>query len=277
MVPNAASTTNGRLERLFLALAVWLIPIAGVILGARRWLPPLASEHGAGIDFMIYYLLLTVGALFVIGHVALGYFIWRFGGQDRVSFRLPSFQTERRWSLIPVVVMALVAEGGILILGLPVWEKFYASAAPPDAVTIEVTAEQFAWNIRYPGKDGIFGRTNPRLITLDEPLGLDKTDPAVKDDVVLLNQIWVPLNVPARLRLRSKDTIHSFYLPNFRVKQDAVPGMMIDTWFVPTVAGTYEIACAELCGFGHSEMRGLFHVVPRDEFQKWLGEQSTAF
>ena len=277
MEANAAGTSTSPVERLCLALAVWLIPIAGVVLGARRWLPPLASEHGAGIDLMIHYLLITVGALFVIGHLALGYFIWRFGGQDRPSFRLPSFQTERRWSLIPVVVMALVAEGGILVLGLPVWGKFYASAAPPDAVTAEVTAEQFAWNIRYPGRDGVFGRTNPKLITLDDPLGLDKTDPAVKDDIVLLNEIRVPLNVPAHIRLRSKDTIHSFFLPNFRVKQDAVPGMTIDIWFVPTVAGTYEIACAELCGFGHSEMRGLFHVLPREEFQKWLSEQPVAF
>jgi len=263
-------------ERLSLAFAIWLIPVAGVALAARSWLPPLASEHGAGIDLMIHYLLVTVGGLFVIGHVALGYFIWRFGRQARVSFRLTRFKTERRWSLIPVLVMALVAEGGILILGLPVWGKYYASAAPPEAEMVEVTGEQFAWNVRYPGKDGRFGRTDPKLITLDEPLGLDKTDAASRDDIVLLNEIRVPVNVPVRIRLRSKDTIHSFFLPNFRVKQDAVPGMTIEVWFVPTAVGTYELACAELCGFGHYEMRGLFHVLPRDEFQKWLSEQSAA-
>lgn len=276
MEPEVAGGSRTTVERLFLALAVWLIPVAGVTLGTRRWLPPLASEHGAGIDRMIHYLLTTVGALFVIGHLALGYFIWRYGRQGRVTFRLASPKTERRWSLVPVIIMALVAEGGILVLGLPVWGKFYASAAPPEAVTVEVTAEQFAWNVRYPGQDGIFGRTDPKLITLDEPLGLDKTDPAVRDDVVWLNQIWAPVNVPVRIRLRSKDTIHSFFLPHFRVKQDAVPGMTIDIWFVPTAVGTYEIACAELCGFGHSEMRGLFHVLPREEFQKWLSEQSAA-
>ncbi len=264
------------IQRRLLALTVWLIPIAGILFAAKEWLPPLASEHGAGIDRMLHYLIATVGGLFVIGHVALGYFIWRFGKDDRPAFGIPTFQTERRWSLIPVVVMAVIAEGGILVLGLPVWDKFYASAAPPESITIEVTAEQFAWNIRYPGKDGRFGRTDPRLITLDEPLGLDKNDPAVKDDIVQLNQIRVPVNVPVRIRLRSKDTIHSFFLPNLRVKQDAVPGMTIDAWFVPTVVGTFELACAELCGFGHSEMRGLFHVLPREEFQKWLSEQAPA-
>ena len=153
--------TNGGNKRpwqgVLLALALWLIPVVAVAFGARTWLPPLASEHGAGIDLMLRYLLITVGALLVIGHVALGYFVWRFGGQEQPTFHLPSFRTERNWSLIPVVVMALVAEGGILVLGFPVWAKFYDTAPPEDSVTVEVTAEQFAWNVRYPGPDGKFG------------------------------------------------------------------------------------------------------------------------
>lgn len=262
------------LQRVFLALAMWLVAVAAVMLGARRWLPPLASEHGIGIDFMLHYLLLTVGALLVIGHLALGYFILRFGGQERPTFRLASFRTERRWSLIPVVLLALVAEGGILVIGLPVWAKFYDTAPPAESVTVEVTTEQFAWNVRYSGPDGKFGRVDPLKVTLNEPLGLDHSDPAAKDDLLFLNEIWVPLNVPVHIRLRAKDVLHSFFLPNFRVKQDAVPGMTIDFWFVPTKLGTFELACAELCGLGHYEMRGLFHVMPMEEFQSWLREQS---
>ena len=265
------------LHRILLAAGMWLIPVVAVIFGAGNWLPPLASEHGAGIDGILRYLLITVGALLVIGHLALGYFILRFGGQERVgTFRMPSARTERMWSLVPVVILALVAEGGVLVLGLPVWDKFYASAAPADSVVIEVTAEQFAWNVRYSGPDGKFGPTDPKRITLNEPLGLDRSDPATKDDILVLNEIWVPLGLPVQILLRSKDTLHSFFLPNFRVKQDAVPGMNIQFWFVPTKVGTFELACAELCGLGHFEMRGLFHVLPREEFQKWLSEQSPA-
>ncbi|OFV99002.1 MAG: hypothetical protein A3H28_07915 [Acidobacteria bacterium RIFCSPLOWO2_02_FULL_61_28] len=269
-----SNESKGSGQRILLTLALWVIPVVAVVLGSRQWLPPLASEHGAGIDFMLHYLLITVGGLFVIGHIALGYFVWRFGGQERPAFRLPSFRTERNWSLVPVLVMALVAEGGILVLGLPVWAKFYDTAPPEDSVTVEVTAEQFAWNVRYPGRDGQFGRTDPKLLSLSEPLGLDRSDPATRDDIVGLNEIWAPVNAPLHVRLRAKDTLHSFFLPNLRVKQDAVPGMTIDFWFVPTKEGTFELACAELCGFGHFEMRGLLHVLPRDEFDNWLREQS---
>ncbi|MBI4463876.1 MAG: hypothetical protein HY647_04150 [Acidobacteria bacterium] len=276
MASNGPGEPRRTAESFLLAAVLWLIPAGIVALGARRWLPPLASEHGAGIDFMLEYLLITVGALLVVGHLALGFFIWRFARQDRVSLRLASAQTERRWSLIPVVVMTLVAEGGVLALGLPVWGKL--SAAPPaGSVAVEVTAEQFAWNVRYPGADGAFGRTDAQLLSLSNPLGLDRQDAAARDDVVVLNEVYVPVDRPARIRLRSKDTLHSFFLPFQRIKQDVVPGMNIEIWFVPNKVGTYEIACAELCGFGHYQMKGLLQVLPTDEFERWLQEQPTFF
>ncbi len=277
METNVVTRPKGAGERLSFALLIWLAPVLTVALGARHWLPPLASEHGAGIDRMISYLLATVGGLFVVGHFVLGYFVWRFGREGRVTFRLASPKAERRWSLIPVVLMTFIAEGGVFALGLPVWAKFYAASAPADAIPLEVTAEQFAWNVRYPGEDGRFGRTDPRLMSLDNPLGLDKNDPAAKDDIVVLNEIYLPVNRPARIHLRSKDTIHSFFLPNLRVKQDAVPGMTIEIWFVPTAVGTYELACTQLCGFGHFTMRGLLRVVPSEEFEKWKKEEPPYF
>ena len=273
--PGAGLKGSG--EAWCLASLIWLIPVAAVALGAMRWLPPLASEHGAGIDRMIFYLLGAVGGLLVVGHLVLGYFIWRFGRAGRVTFRLASPKAERRWSLIPAVLVALIAEGGVFALSLPVWGKFYAAAAPAEAVPVEVTAEQFAWNVRYPGQDGKFGRSDPQLMSLENPLGLDKNDSAARDDVVLVNQIYLPVNRPARIRLRSKDTLHSFFLPNHRVKQDAVPGMTIEIWFVPTAVGTYEIACAELCGFGHYTMRGLLQVVSPEEFERWKKEEPPYF
>lgn len=264
-------------EGLFLALVVWLIAGVAVALGAKPWLPPLASEHGAGIDLMLNYLLITVGSLLVVGHAVLGYFLWRFSRKGHVTYRVASPQLERRWSLIPVVLMSLVAEGGVFALGMPVWKKFYAAPSPADAVVVEVTGEQFAWNVRYPGQDGKFGHTDPRLITLDNPLGLDRNDPAAQDDIVLLGKLTLPVNKPTRIRLRSKDVIHSFFLPNLRVKQDAVPGMTIDFWFVPTQVGMYEVACAQLCGYGHFQMRGILQVVPPEDFEKWVKEQLPFF
>lgn len=268
--------TRGAGEGRLLAVVVWLIPIVLVAFGVKRWLPPLASEHGGGIDRMLHYLLATVGGLLVLAHLMLGYFIWRFSGQSRVTFRQASPRQERNWSLVPIVLMTLIAEGGVFVLGLPVWAKLYA-AAPPEAVAVEVTGEQFAWNIRYTGEDGVFGRTEHRLLSLSNVLGLDSQDPAARDDRVLQNEIALPVNRPARIRLRSKDTLHSFFLPNLRIKQDAVPGMTIELWFVPTVVGTYEIACTELCGLGHYQMRGLLRVVPGEEFEPWWQELPRAF
>lgn len=160
-------------------------------------------------------------------------------------------------------------------MGLPVWGKYYA-APPSDVLTIEVISEQFAWNVRYAGVDGKFGRTSPQLISWNNPIGLDSKDTNSKDDIVLLNDIHLPVNRPVRIRLRSKDVIHSFYVPNFRVRQDAVPGMTIDSWFVPTQTGEFELACTELCGFGHYSMKGLVNVVPPDEFETWLQGQAAS-
>ena len=268
--------TKPAAERWLLPVLIWLLPVVTVALGMKTWLPPLASDHGAGIDRMLKYLLLSVGALYVIGNVVLGYFVWRFCRQGKVTLRMASARAERSWSLIPVAVMMVVAEGGVFILGLPVWGKYY-SAPPDETLTVELTAEQFAWNIRYAGTDGKFGQTTPQLISLNNPIGLDTKDPASRDDIVLLNDIHLPVNRPARVRLRSKDVIHSFFVPDFRVKQDAVPGMTIEIWFVPTQTGIFELACNQICGFGHYTMRGLVTVVSATDFEKWLQEQAPIY
>jgi cytochrome c oxidase subunit 2 len=141
-------------------------------------------------------------------------------------------------------------------------------------LTIEVTAEQSAWNIHYPGKDGKFGRTSAFLLT-HNPVGLDRNDPGAGDDLLLIGELHVPVNRPVRIRLRSKDVLHSFFLPMQRIKQDVVPGMTIDVWFVPTQVGDYEIGCAELCGFGHYQMRGLLRVESSEASDNFLAELPT--
>jgi heme/copper-type cytochrome/quinol oxidase subunit 2 len=142
--------SKSTLHAWLVGLVFGLLAVAYVVVGARRWLPPLASEHGSGIDLMMNYLMISTGALFLAGHLILGYFIVRFARGKGGLFLPPSAKAQRMWSIIPAVVIALVAEGGVIAIGLPVWAKFYGQSAPQDSVVVEVTAEQFTWNIRYP-------------------------------------------------------------------------------------------------------------------------------
>jgi cytochrome c oxidase subunit 2 len=256
-----------------LAVTVWLLGLGVFVLGARRYLPPVASAHGVGIDVMLLYLLVATGLLIVVGHAILGYFILRFSRAEEVSPTLPGQRAQRFWSVAPALLMTILAEGGVLVLGIPVFGQLYTDGPPEDAVLVEVTAEQFTWNVRYPGPDGTFGRTAPDLIKTENPLGIDPSDPASSDDIHELALLYVPVNRPVRIRLRAKDVLHSFYLPYHRIKQDAVPGMTIELWFVPTREGEFDIACAELCGFGHYQMRGFLHVVSETEFERWLKDK----
>ncbi len=141
------------------------------------------------------------------------------------------------------------------------------------AFKVDVLAEAFAWNIRYPGDDGQFGRVDPELISYVNPFGLDFDDPASEDDIVTVNQLAIPLNREVELTMRSKDVIHSFFLPNFRIKQDVVPGLQTRMHFTAVKPGMFEIACAELCGLGHYRMRGELHAMEQDEMDAWLVSQ----
>jgi cytochrome c oxidase subunit 2 len=184
--------------------------------------------------------------------------------------------------------IAVAVVEGVLLVGfaIPLWAARVDSLPPEsEALVVQVTGEQFAWNIHYPGADRVFGRTDIKLLDLQSnPLGLDRSDPAAKDDITTVNQLYLPVNRPIIVRLRTKDVIHSFGVPEFRVKQDAVPGFTIPIWFIPTVttaemrtrtgnpAFQYEIACAQLCGLGHARMRGFVTVQSAEEFQKWMEE-----
>lgn len=266
--------SRSKTEAALVALMFAGVGVGAVAYGARRWMPELASRHGAGIDAMLNYLLVTVGGLLLTSYLALAYFIWRGGRREMIGARLATRRTEIMLSVVLGLGMALIAEGGVLAIGMPVWSEYFNAVPPADAVVIEVTAQQFMWNVRYPGHDGKFGRTEPRLVDdTTNPLGMDRTDPDAKDDIVTVNEITVPFGRAVRIRLRSKDVIHSFFLPNFRVKQDAVPGMTPEVVFFPTKMGHFELACAELCGLAHYRMRGFFNVVPQEEFDEWLRKQ----
>lgn len=267
---DTETSGSKRLEAILVAVLFAGVGIGFVIYGARPWEPPLASRHGAGIDAMIDFLLVATGLMFLVGHVALGFLVWRGMKRGKVTLRMATPRHEKWVSITLGLVMTFVAEGGVILIALPVHGEYYGKV-PEDAVSIEVTAQQFAWNVRYPGPDGIFARTDVALIDeLRNPIGIDNNDPAAADDTVDLNLITVPVNRAVKVTLRSRDVIHSFFLPHFRVKQDAVPGMTITIWFTPTREGRFEIPCAELCGLGHYRMKGFLNVVPADQFQTFL-------
>jgi cytochrome c oxidase subunit 2 len=245
-------------------------------------MPPLASAHGGQIDNLIGWIHIFMAILFVGWGGFFLYAIIRFR-QSRNPVADYRGVTSHRSTYLEVGVAVVEA---ILLVGfaIPLWAA-RVDAQPEEAntLTVQVTGEQFAWNVHYPGPDRLFGRTDVKLLDLQSnPLGLDRTDPAAKDDVTTVNQLYVPVNQPVIVRLRSKDVIHSFGVPEFRVKQDAVPGFTIPIWFVPTVTTAemrtrlgnpmfqYEIACAQLCGLGHARMRGFVTVQTDEEFQKWM-------
>jgi cytochrome c oxidase subunit 2 len=266
--------TSGRTTAWALAGAMLGVLTLTFALALRTWFPPIASVHGAAIQTMLNFTLAATGLFLVAGHLVLAWLIARAEREPGAAPSEPSARTRRLVSIGPALAMAVVAEGGVLVLALPVWGKYYAPP-PPDALQVEVTGRQFFWVVRYPGPDGRFGRTSADRVAVDNPLGLDADDPAAKDDVVLLNEIHLPRDRPAQLLLRSRDVIHSFWVPELRVKQNLVPGMSIAIWFTATRSGRYELACNQICGLGHYRMRGVLQVDEPGDFDHWLSQQRS--
>ena len=246
-------------------------------------LPPLAATHGGQIDSLIGWIHVFMFVLFIGWGAFFTYVLIRFR-QSRHPVANYAGVKSHASSYVEgaVLVVELVL---LFAFSIPLWAaRVDHLPAESEALVVHVTAEQFAWNVRYAGPDGVFGRTDIKLIDVQtNPLGVDREgDPSAKDDVTTLNQLYLPANKPVIVKLRSKDVIHSFGVPEFRVKQDAVPGLTIPIWFIPDVTTAemrtktgnpefqYEIACAQLCGLGHYRMRGFVTVLPQDEFQTWM-------
>ena len=243
-----------------------------------RYMPTDASAHGHNLDTinaLVHWLMLILlvgwGAYFL-------FVLWRF----RAS-RNPKASYHGVKSKISTYSEAgIVAVEAILLIGfsIPAWSRW---VEPPPAasnpIEIRVVAEQFAWNVHYPGADGVFGRVSSSLASATNPLGLDPADGKGADDILSINQLYLPVNRPVVVRLSSKDVIHSFGLPTMRVKQDAIPGMEINVYFTPVRTNgeeRWEIACAQLCGLGHYRMRGFLTVHTEEEFAAWLGANAPA-
>ena len=239
-------------------------------------LPINASAHGFEIDQMIY----IVHALMLLLFVGWGiFFVVALIKFNRHASPKANYHGVKSHFSSVIEVAVVIAEVILLVcFSIPFWAK-QINAFPnrPDTLELHIIAEQFAWNIHYPGKDGKFGKTNPKLIDQqNNPIGLDLSDPNAKDDVTTVNQLHIPIGRPILIHLSTKDVIHCFTLTEMRVKQDIIPGMRIQTWFTPTKTGQWEIVCAQLCGIGHYRMKGFYTVHTEKEFDEWFDSQATA-
>ncbi len=234
-------------------------------------LPLLGSEHGADVDSLILYVHLLMVALFVGWTAYFLYTIWRFRSSRHPKADYVGTTTHATTWIEGAV--ALIE--GVLLIGfaIPLWaHRVDEFPDPAKSTVMRVIAQQFSWMARYPGPDGKFGSNRIDLISRENPLGLDKSDPAAKDDISLppASEMAVPVGKPVIVHLTSLDVIHSFKVVPLRMTQDANPGMSIPFHFVPTITNTYQIQCSQLCGNGHSTMKGIFRVLSTNEFDAWL-------
>jgi cytochrome c oxidase subunit II len=256
---------------LALLLLLWSITLATAYLFAQSWLPAAISSGAIRADHQLQMSLALLGTIFVLTQMLLGWMVWRHRDRGGSSGATTSSSVG--------LESASVAAAAVLFLGMNLYAAkswaahSFVGEGKPGAVRVEVTGQQFRWYFRYPGADGKFGATKPELqdASTGNPLGLDPDDAAGADDRVSAILV-LPAGREVEVTLHAQDVIHSFFVPQLRLKQDAVPGMDAHIRFQADKAGDYEVVCAELCGQGHHQMNAKLKVLPEGEFQRWLIE-----
>ncbi len=234
---------------LFLAvpvLGVWSFWISP---GRGWWLPQNVSSFGGQIDHLFYVILWITGITFVATEVVLAWFLFRYAGDGtsrKALYIQGHHRTEVIWTLVPAGILVFIA-----MYQMSAWREIKFKSQFPAPPSVRVVAGQFEWRVFYPGDDGKLG-------TLD--------------DLVSVNVFHAPVGVPVVFELRSRDVLHSFFLPELRLKQDAVPGMTIPVWFQADRTGSFDLPCAELCGWGHYKMKGRLVVESEGDFRKFLAD-----
>ena len=247
---------GNRLSGMFWSALFLAVPVLGVLTFAVApaydiWLPKDVSAHGRSIDSLFYFILGLTGIVFIVTEVLVFWFLWKYDAArwtTPATFIHGSHTLELVWTIIPAATLLFLS-----IYQMNTWADV-KMRRPRIAPTVEVVARQFEWRLRYPGRDGELG---------------------TPDDIFLVNDMHVPMDEDVLVQLKSMDVLHSFFLPNLRIKQDAVPGMKMPVWFRATEAGQYDIVCAELCGWGHYKMKGRITVEPREAFDRWLAEMEA--
>lgn len=244
-----------------------------------------ASEMGEKIDLMLYITIGVTGVVFVITQVLLFWFAFKYQEKDdRKAYYFPhNTKLELLWTTVPAIFLTV-----LVVFGLKYWFKM-TSDAPKDAVVVEITGHQFAWEMRYPGPDGILGRKDYKLTKGANGLGIDFNDQASRDDIHVAANMHIPVGRPVKLVINAMDVIHDVGLSHFRLKMDAVPGIPTTMWFTPLYTTeemkirtgnpnfVYEISCDQMCGKGHFSMRGTIIVEKEDEYRQWLAQQQPEY
>jgi cytochrome c oxidase subunit 2 len=212
-----------------------------------RWLPEDVSTYGREIDalfFLIYYI---TAATFILVTLLMIWFLWKYRdrGDRRATYTHGNTTLEIIWTVVPAAILIVLS-----FMSVSTWAKVKREVPPTD-FEVGIAAKQFNWAVSYPGADGKLG---------------------TEDDIRFDNDVHVPVNKVVRVHITANDVIHSVFIPNLRFKQDAVPGRTIEGWFEATKAGKYELPCAELCGFGHSGMKGWLYVHSSEDYAKWAAE-----
>jgi cytochrome c oxidase subunit 2 len=245
-----------------------------------RYTLPLASEHGAEIDFLFWTTMAVTVTVFILTHVVLMFFTFRYKhSEERKAYFYPeNNKLEMLWTAVPAVVMA-----GLVLMGLKSWNGI-TGPSPDDAELLEVYGYQFGWKARYPGNDKKLGAFDFRVIDAINDMGIDFTDKNALDDFTPL-EITLPKGKPVEMKIRAKDVIHSVFIPHFRVQMNAVPGMPTRFWFTPTKTTdemrletgneefNYELVCNKICGKAHFAMRAIVKVVEPEEYEEWKAKQ----
>jgi len=215
------------------------------------WLPENVTSYGEDIDWLFHliYAITGITAILVFACLIAFLVMYRDRPGRKATYTHGNTTLEIVWTVVPALILVVLT-----FLSVPAWSKIKMQM-PPTELTVEVTAKQFNWQVVYAGPDGKFG---------------------TEDDKKFLDEMHVPVGKKIRVNLKSQDVIHSFFVPNFRIKQDAVPGREIGVWFDTNKPGKYEWPCAELCGFGHSGMRGWVYVDTPEEYTKWEAENLKA-
>jgi cytochrome c oxidase subunit 2 len=217
------------------------------------FLPPGASTFVGEIDWMWDTILAITGIAFVVVEVALVWFLWKYRGRPgrKAHYTHGNTKAEIIWTSVTAVVVVWV---GLASAGA--WHRIKGyDSVPKNAYPLSILAKQFEWHVTYPGRDGKLG---------------------TPDDFEVRSQLHVPVNRPVVATLHAEDVIHSFFVPQWRIKQDAVPGMNIRVWFQPTQVGTFELGCAELCGLGHYRMRAVVTVHTQQDYDRWVAEHKSS-
>ena len=244
-----------------------------------------ASVEGEKIDTMLLITILITGVVFVITQVLLFWFAFKYQEKDdRKAYYFPhNTKLELIWTTVPAIFLTV-----LVVFGLKYWFKITGDA-PKDSIVVEVTGKQFNWEFRYAGADKVLGKTNFKLYTSKNNLGVDFDDPASWDDIHVNTTLHIPVGVPLKMVIHSLDVIHDVGLPHFRLKMDAVPGIPTTQWFTPKITTAemikktgnpdfnYEISCDQLCGASHYAMRGVIIVETMAEYKKWLVEQKSEY